>query len=68
MTPIQASLRKNEGYVYKNLLNKRKKIKPKNGIGDLVKTADFKKKTFSEGDTTSWSYKMYKITERTNDN
>ena len=29
LTPIQASLKKNEGYVYKNLLDKRKKVKPK---------------------------------------
>ena len=29
LSPIQASLKKNEGYVYKNLLDKRKKIKPK---------------------------------------
>ena len=29
LTPIQASLKKNEGYVYKNLLDKRKKISPK---------------------------------------
>ena len=29
LTPIQASLKKNEGYVYKNILDKRKKIKPK---------------------------------------
>ena len=28
LTPIQASLKKNEGYVYKNLLDKRNKIKP----------------------------------------
>ena len=40
MTPIHASLKKNEGYVYKNLLDKRKRIKPKNEIGDLVRTAD----------------------------
>ena len=46
LTPIQASLRKNEGYVYKNLLDIRKKIKPKYEIGDLVRTADIKK-TFS---------------------
>ena len=26
LTPIQASLKKNEGYVYKNLLDKRKKL------------------------------------------
>ena len=62
LTPIQASLKKNEGYVYKNLLDKRNKIKPKYEIGDLVRTADLKK-TFSKGDTTNWSYKLYKITE-----
>ena len=62
LTPIQASLKKNEGYVYKNLLDKRKKVKPKFQINDLVRTADLTK-TFSKGDTTSWSYKLYKITE-----
>ena len=66
LTPIQASLKKNEGFVYKNLLDKRNKIKPKYEIGDLVRTADLKK-TFSKGDTTNWSYKLYKITEIIND-
>ena len=66
LTPTQASLKKNEGYVYKNLLDKRKKIKPKYEIGDLVRTPDLKK-TFSKGDTTNWSYKLYKITEIIND-
>ena len=62
LTPIQTSLKKNEGYVYKNLLDKRKKVTPKFQINDLVRTADLKK-TFSKGDTTNWSYKLYKITE-----
>ena len=62
LTPIQASLKKNEGFVYKNLLDKRNKIKPKFQINDLVRTADLKK-TFSKGDTTNWSYKLYKIKE-----
>ena len=62
LTPIQAGLKKNEDYVYKNLLDKRKKIKPKYEIGDLARTADLKK-TFSKGDTSNWSYKLYKITE-----
>ena len=66
LTPIQASLKKNEGYVYKNLIDKRKKVKPKFQINDLVRTADLKK-TFSTGDTTNWSYKLYKITEIIND-
>ena len=66
LSPIQASLKKNEGYVYKNLLDKRKKVKPKFQINDLVRTADLKR-TFSKGDTTNWSYKLYKITEINND-
>ena len=61
-----ASLKKNEGFVFKNLLDKRKKIKPKYQINDLVRVADLKK-TFSKGDTTNWSYKLYKITEIIND-
>ena len=59
-------MKKNEGYVYKNLLDKRNKIKPKFQINDLVRTADLKK-TFSKGDTTSWSHKLYKIPEIIND-
>ena len=66
LTPIQASLKMNEGYVYKNILDKRKKIKPKFEVNDLVRTADLKK-TFSKGDTTNWSDKLYKITEIIND-
>ena len=62
LTPIQASLKKNEEYVYKNLLDKRKKVKQKFQINDHVRTSDLKK-TFSKGDTTNWSYKLYKITE-----
>ena len=66
MTPIQASLKKNEGYVYKILLDKRNKIIPKFQINDLVRVTDLKK-MFSKGDTTNWSYKLYKITEIIND-
>ena len=66
LTPIQASLKKNEGYVYKKLLDKRKKVTPKFQVNDLVRTADLKR-TFSKGDITNWSYKLYKITEIIND-
>ena len=52
--------------MYKNLLDKRKKINPKFQINDLVRTADLKK-TFSKGDMTNWSYQLYKITEIIND-
>ena len=57
LTPTQASLKKNEGYVYNDLLDKRKKLKPNFKVNDLVRTADLKK-TFSRGDTTNWSYKL----------
>ena len=66
LCPKDASLKKNEGFVYKNLIDKRKKVKPKFQINDLVRTADLKK-TFSKGDTTNWSYEFYKITEIIND-
>ena len=57
LSPKDASLKNNEGYVYKNFLDKRKKIKPKNEIGYLVRTTDLKE-TFSKGDTTNWSYEL----------
>ena len=66
LTPIQTSLKQNEGFDYENLLDKRNMVKPKFQINDLVRTADLKK-TFSEGDTTYWSYKLYKTTEIVND-
>ena len=66
LSPKDASLKKNEGFVYKNLLDKRKKVTPKFQKNDLVRTADLKK-TFSKGDTTNWSYKLYKITEVINE-
>ena len=47
LTHIQATSKKNEGYVYKNILNKRKKIKPKYEIRDLARTAG-KKNVFKK--------------------
>ena len=52
--------------MYKNLLDKRNKIKPKFQLNEFVRVADLKK-TFSKGDTTNWSYKLYKITELAKD-
>ena len=66
LSPKDASLKKNEGFVSKNLLDKRKKVIAKYQINDLVRVADLKK-TFPKGDTTNWSYKLYKITEIIND-
>ena len=47
MTPTEASLKNNERFVYKKLLDKRKKVKPKFQVNDLVRVADLKK-TFSK--------------------
>ena len=60
LTPIPASLKKNEGYVYKNLLDKREKKKTKFLVDDVVRKADLKK-TFSKPDTKKWSYILSKI-------
>ena len=66
LTPIQVSLKEDERFVYKRLLDKRKKVKPKFQVNDLVRTADLKK-TFSKGDATNWSYMLSKHTEKVND-
>ena len=47
LTPIPAPLKMKEGFVYQNLLDKRKKIKPKFQINDLVRDVDIKR-TFSK--------------------
>ena len=66
MTPIQAKLKKNEGFAYNNLLDKRKKNKPKFQVNDFVRVA-YLKKTFSKGDTTRIYYKLYKSSKIIND-
>ena len=62
MTPDQASKKSNERKVYSNLKDKREIQKPKNKLGDLVRTADIKR-VFSRGDSTNWSNNLYTITE-----
>ena len=66
LTPLHASLKKNEGYVFRHLLDKRIKVKPKIQVKDLLRVADLRK-TFSRGDTTNWSYKKYKISQFINE-
>ena len=66
LTPIQASVKKNEGFVCQKLLDKGKKIKPKYQVNDFVRVADLRK-TFSKGDTMNWFYKLNKNTEINND-
>ena len=48
ISPMQASLKKGEGYAYRNLLDKRKNIKPKFQVNDLVRTAEIRR-IFSKG-------------------
>ena len=62
MTPNQASKKSNEKIVFDNLTDDRQKQRPKFNLGDLVRTADFRK-VFSKGDSTSWIYNIYTITE-----
>ena len=57
MSPNQASKKSNESEVYTNLQDKRQKRKPKYKLGDLVRNI------FSKGDSTTWSDKLYTITE-----
>ena len=65
LTPIQASLKKEKGFVYRMSLDKRKKIEQKSKIYDLV-TTDLQK-MFSEGDSTNWFFELNKFTETVDD-
>ena len=65
-TPIQASKKSNKKIVCSNLKYKREIRKPKIKLGQLVRTADIKR-VFSKGDSTTYSYKLYTITEIIND-
>ena len=66
LSPKGVSLKKNVDYVYKSLLDKRKKMKPKFHVNDVVRTANLKK-TFSKGGTTNSSCRFYIITQILND-
>ena len=66
MTPNQASKKSNEKLVYQNLQDKRKILNPENKLGQLVRTADFKR-VCGKRDSTNWSEKLYTITESIHD-
>ena len=59
-------MKKIEGYVYENLLDKRERISPKFQVNDLVRFLALTK-TISKGDTTIWSHILYKSTEIINE-
>ena len=49
-------------FVYNNLVDKRKKVKSKFQVNDLVRKADIQE-TFSKCDTTNWTYILDTITK-----
>ena len=65
MTPVEASKKKNELTVWRNLYPNRLniiKINPKFSIGDKVRIIK-KKKTFEKGYTTRWTEEIFTITK-----
>ena len=70
MTPVEASKKKNELTVWRNLYPDRYKINditPKFSIGDEVRISK-KKKTFEKGYTTRWTEEIFTITKIQNTN
>ena len=70
MTPIEASKKKNEFTVWRNLYPDRYKIydlTPKFSVGDEVRITK-KKKVFEKGYTTRWREEIFKIKEIQNTN
>ena len=65
MTPIEASMKKNEGLVYFILYGDMEQLssKPKFKIGDKVRISKFKRKTFDKGYIPNWTelFTIYKI-------
>ena len=65
MTPVEASKKKNELTVWRNLYPDRLKIhdiNPKFSVGDKVRISK-KKKTFEKGYTTRWTEEIFTITK-----
>ena len=62
MTPNQTSKKSNEKEVYSNLQDRRVRQQPIYELGQLVRSADFKR-VFSKSDSSNFSYKFYTINE-----
>ena len=65
MTPVEASKKKNELRVWRNLYPEHleiRDIKPKFSVGDKVRISK-KKKTFEKGYTTRWTEEVFTIVE-----
>ena len=66
LTHSHTFVKKNEGYICRKLIDKRRKVKPKYVFGELVGSAD-KKIVFGRGDTSKWLKKLYTFTKIIND-
>ena len=64
MTPVEASMKKNEKKVFKNLYGDISvdKKKPKFSLGDFVRIPR-KKGTFEKGYTPRWTEEVFKVVE-----
>ena len=63
MTPVEASMKKNEGLVYFNLYGdmETSKQKPKFKIGDKVRISKYKRIVSDKGYTPNWTEEIFKI-------
>ena len=66
LIPVKASSKKNENDVLEKLKNKRDRRTQMIKVADLVGTADLTR-MFPKGNITSWSHKIYSITDFIND-
>ena len=70
MTPVEASLKKNESNVWLNLFGKWKgeKTNSKFKIDDMVRISKLKRKVFDKGYTPNWTEEIFKIVKVLNTN
>ena len=70
MTPVEASIKKNEGLVYYNLYGDMKvaKKKPKFKVGDKVRISKYKRQIFDKGYTPNWTEEIFIIENIQNTN
>ena len=74
MTPVEASLKKNEDQVFTNLyegergesrtnLDEGRASRPKFSVGDRVRITKFKRKVFDKGFTPNWTEEIFVVDE-----
>ena len=63
MTPVEASMKKNEGLVYHNLYGDSQitKRKPKFKVGNKVRISKYKRQIFDKGYTPNWTEEIFEI-------